>query len=117
MPSSLPRHPWGWTPRVRVLIGVVAVSGALWLGSAIQVHDRLALAAPPLVVDANTAPRAVLEALPRVGPVLAGRIVAAREDEPFRSLDDLDRRVRGIGPVTIAALRPFLRVGPDTRNP
>jgi hypothetical protein len=37
------------------------------------------------------------------------RIVAAREMTPFRSLDDLDTRVRGIGPATIAALSPFLQ--------
>jgi competence protein ComEA len=38
------------------------------------------------------------------------RIVEARTQAPFRSLDDLDARVRGIGPATIAALRPHLRI-------
>ena len=61
---------------------------------------------PALVVDADTAPLPVLEALPGLGQALAGRIVAAR---PFRSLADLDRRVKGIGPAKAAALRPFLR--------
>ncbi len=64
---------------------------------------------PVLVVDPNTAPPEVLATLPRIGPALAGRIVAARDDRPFRSLADFDARVRGIGPVTLAALRPFLR--------
>jgi hypothetical protein len=63
----------------------------------------------PLRVDINTAPWGVLEALPRIGPALAGRIVEAREEMPFVSAADLDRRIRGIGPVTIAGLRPYLR--------
>jgi hypothetical protein len=40
------------------------------------------------------------------------RIVAARETAPFQSLDDLDTRVRGIGPATLAALSPFLQFEP-----
>jgi hypothetical protein len=64
---------------------------------------------PPLRVNVNTAPVGVLEALPRIGPALASRIVEAREELLFVSADDLDRRVRGIGPATIAGLRPYLR--------
>ncbi len=52
----------------------------------------------------NAASLAQLEALPRVGPVLAARIVAGR---PYRSLADLDR-VKGIGPATLALLRPLV---------
>ncbi len=51
-------------------------------------------------------------ALPRLGPSLVGRIVAARAQAPFRSVDDLDARVRGLGPATIKALRPHLRIDP-----
>jgi competence protein ComEA len=69
-----------------------------------------------LVVNVNTAPAAVLDALPRLGPALAGRIVAGREERPFHSLGDLDARVKGIGPATVAALRPHLRFdGRSTR--
>lgn len=68
--------------------------------------------ARPLVVDPNTAPRGVLGALPKMGPAIVGRIVAARDEAPFRSLDDLDARVRWIGPATIAALRPHLGIAP-----
>jgi hypothetical protein len=64
---------------------------------------------PALRVNVNTAPVGVLEALPRIGPALASRIVEAREELLFVSADDLDRRVRGIGPATIAGLRPHLR--------
>jgi len=61
---------------------------------------------PPAPVDVNRASAAELERLPRVGPALAGRIIAWREQHgPFRSLDDL-RHVRGIGPATAALLAP-----------
>jgi len=47
--------------------------------------------------------------LPRIGETLARRIVASREvDGAFETLDDL-RRVAGIGPKTLAGIRPFLR--------
>ena len=72
------------------------------------------VATPPapwasLLVDANTVPVPVLEALPGLGPTLAGRIVEAREIRPFASLADLAHRVKGIGPVKSAGLAPFLR--------
>ncbi len=56
-------------------------------------------------VDLNSASTVELALLPRVGPTLAGRIVASRgSDGPFRSVDDLER-VTGIGPVTLQRLR------------
>jgi DNA uptake protein ComE-like DNA-binding protein len=39
--------------------------------------------------------------------------VDERSKRPFESLQDLDRRVVGIGPATIRALTPFLQF----RNP
>ncbi len=59
-------------------------------------------------LDVNGASAADLELLPRVGPAIAGRIVAAR---PFESVADL-RRVRGIGPRTLEQLRPLIEVIP-----
>lgn len=67
---------------------------------------------PVLRVDPSTASPALLSALPRLGPSLVGRILAARQAGPFRSAEDLDRRVSGIGPKTIAALRPYLLLPP-----
>lgn len=72
---------------------------------------------PKLAVDVNTAPEGVLEALPRIGPALAGRIVEARRRSPIADIDDLDRRVRGIGPATVEALRPFLRFDARPASP
>jgi competence protein ComEC len=55
-------------------------------------------------VNLNTATQAELEALPAVGPALARRIIEGR---PYRSIEDLGR-VRGIGPATMAKLRPLV---------
>ncbi len=65
----------------------------------------------PLILDPNLARAGMLTALPGVGPVLAGRIAAEREKMPFADPDDL-LRVHGVGPATVAALRPHLRFGP-----
>jgi competence protein ComEA len=73
--------------------------------------------APRLVVDLNSAPPEVLQALPHLGPATVARIVEARRAAPFRSLDDLGRRVRGIGPATVGSLRPFLSVEPADAEP
>jgi competence protein ComEA len=58
-------------------------------------------------VDVNHATAEDLQRLPGVGPAMAARIIAAREEKPFRSVDDL-RRVRGIGAKTLERLRPFV---------
>jgi competence protein ComEA len=69
------------------------------------------VAITPLVVDVNLASPGLLAALPGVGPVLAERIATERERMPFGDADDLGR-THGIGPATIARLRPHLRFGP-----
>jgi competence ComEA-like helix-hairpin-helix protein len=58
-------------------------------------------------IDVDRAPVEELARLPRIGPALAARIVAHRDEHgPFGSLEALDR-VPGIGPSLIAALRPY----------
>jgi len=64
-----------------------------------------------LRLDPNVAPVGLMPALPGVGPVLAARIDAERRRVPFTGADDL-LRVHGIGPATLAALRPHVRFGP-----
>ena len=67
-------------------------------------------AAPGAPVDLNTATVAQLDALPGVGPVIAGRIVAWRQENGrFTTVDDLSE-VQGIGDATMARLRPLVRV-------
>lgn len=67
-------------------------------------------AAPGGTLDLNTATAADLEALPRVGPVLAERIVAFRDEHGgFAAVGDLDA-VPGIGPALMEALAPLVTV-------
>jgi competence protein ComEA len=63
-----------------------------------------AFANDPLVF-LSTAPAESLEVLPGIGPVLARRLVDARESRgPFVTWKDVDR-VTGIGPRTLERLR------------
>ncbi len=103
MPERRPL-PWAWNRSARILL--VLTAGTLGATLAGLVGDDLPAPTPlpTFEVDANTAPQAVLEALPGLGPSRAAAIVDAREARPFRSLAELDRRVKGIGPVTAAAL-------------
>jgi len=71
---------------------------------------------PPFVavIDLNHADETTLVRLPGIGPALARRIVAYRNlHGPFSRLEAL-QRVKGIGPVLGAALRPYVRLSsPD----
>jgi len=61
-------------------------------------------------VDLNTADAAALDTLPRVGPALAERIIAWREENGrFTSVEDLVG-VSGIGEKMLEALRDRVRV-------
>ncbi|KAA3618534.1 MAG: hypothetical protein D8M58_21360 [Calditrichaeota bacterium] len=56
-------------------------------------------AAPPTVlVNINTATSDKLKDLPGIGDVIALRIISERQGQPFQDMDDLQKRVNGIGP-------------------
>jgi competence protein ComEA len=62
----------------------------------------------PLSVDMDRADEAQIEALPKVGPSLARRIVANRDSlGPFGSMEGL-RRVRGVGAAVAQAIAPYV---------
>ncbi len=119
------RPRWGWNRPARVFLLLLVATGSGFLAILTTSTPPPPDPAPRLVEDANAAPVAVLEALPGIGPVLAGRIDAARSQRPFQSLADLDRRVKGVGKVRADALKPFLsfpsgpepssRTGPSPR--
>ena len=59
-------------------------------------------------ININRADALELQLLPSIGPVLAERILAHRQEQgDFHSLDDLDA-VKGIGPKTIQKISPYL---------
>jgi competence protein ComEA len=63
---------------------------------------------PDAPVDVDVATSAELERLPGIGPTLAGRIVADRQEHgPFGTLEAL-RRVRGVGPALTERLRTLV---------
>ena len=64
---------------------------------------------PPRIVSINHAAQAELESLPHIGPKTAAAIIAHRQARgPFAAVDDLTA-VRGIGPRTVARLRPLVK--------
>jgi competence protein ComEA len=73
-------------------------------------HDASGGASAGALVDLNRATQAGLEALPGVGPATATKIITAREEAPFTSVDEL--RSRGIlGEKTFAKLRDLVTAG------
>src|SRR5690625_3677658 len=62
------------------------------------------------VLNLNTATEAELQDLPGVGPVMASRIIAWRQDhDGFRSVDEL-HEISGVGPKVFAQLAPLVTV-------
>jgi competence protein ComEA len=66
-------------------------------------------------VDLNRATAEELQRLPGIGPAMSGRIIAARDEKPFRAIEDL-RRVHGIGAKTLERLRPHVMVGVEKQS-
>ena len=65
----------------------------------------------PAPININTASPEELETLPGIGPALAERIVAHREEHGlFRSIDDL-MKVSGIGQSVLSDFRDLVTVG------
>ncbi len=103
-----------------VLLALLAM-GAYWLvqggvrGALIEI-DRVEPRIARFQVDINQAAWAELAQLPRIGEILARRIITSRVAEgPFVDHEDL-RRVSGIGPRTLTKMRPYLLPMPDQRE-
>lgn len=111
-PSPLPIR----LQRVVAVLAAAALAGmAIWFVAAggfsggLVPYDRPPSDSTGYTVDLNTASRVELLQLPRIGPALADRIIERRATVgPFTSIEEL-LEVPGIGEVTLADLRPFLR--------
>ena len=91
------------------LAGVALLLASILFVHGWRVDEDRRLARVELRVDPATAPAAVLLALPGLGPARVQAIQESALERPFNSLEDFDRRDKGIGPVTSAGLQPFLR--------
>lgn len=109
-----------------VLVAGLTLGPALWPQTRVPVVSRVALPAvvaspvsnepptypttssvSPLIsgrLNLNTATLEQLEALPKVGPALAQRLI---EHRPYHSLADLDA-VKGVGESTLKTLAPLV---------
>lgn len=74
------------------------LAAVLW-GAVLALSAACASAA-----EANRASASDLDAIKGIGPVMAERIVAARQERPFAHWGDFSNRVRGVGPATAARL-------------
>lgn len=95
---------------IALLFLCLANAIALAHDPAAAVPGPASAAAAIVPLDLNEATREQFDTLPGIGPALADRIVAHREERgPFQRVEQLGE-VRGIGPKILEKLRPYLFV-------
>ena len=103
-----------WPDGTRGVLAATVIAAALGLAVGSRGLDptpgETIVGAPKLKLDLNTAPPQVLGVLPKVGPSLVREFVRARADRPLTSMEDARRRVRGLGPVTLDQIGPYVRL-------
>ncbi len=100
-----------------LLFGAVLLGFFLWRNSGKELQVRTertpettAAPVPRGKVELNTATAEELETLPGIGPALAGRILAYRQEQgSFSSVEEL-LEVEGIGQARLEGLRDYVTV-------
>ncbi len=113
--ASDPPLPARSQPLLALLVAAGLTAGAVWfvaaggLSGGLVDHDAAPVVDGRFTVNVNAADETELAQLPGLGPAMARRIIDHRREQgPFATLDGL-LDVPGIGPATLAAMRPHLR--------
>ena len=92
--------------------GTGSMSGKSGMGSVPGMAGTAVEQGKAALVNINTADEATLTSLKGIGSAKAKAITQYRQQHgPFKTVDDL-KKVSGIGDKTLAALKPFITVGP-----
>jgi competence protein ComEA len=117
----------GYSPRVDIAVAASRLNLAERLADGAKVHvpalgeaavtvqqqasQATTTASGSGLIDVNHATAEGLDTLPGIGPVTAAKIIAAREEAPFATVDEL--LSRGVlGPVTFENLKELVTVTP-----
>jgi competence ComEA-like helix-hairpin-helix protein len=102
-------------PLIAAATTALLVAGAIWfvtaggLNGQLVHHDAAPTVDNRFTININATSETELAQLPGLGATMARRIIDhRREHGPFATLDGL-LDVPGIGPATLAAMRPYLR--------
>ena len=95
------------------LVAAVLIVGAGLTSGQARAADAKAKAKVTGTVNLNTATPAQLEAVPGIGQKAAANVVAHRQKQPFKKVDEL-AEVKGFGNKRLERLRPYLAVTGDS---
>ncbi len=118
----------GYAPQVDIAAAAASLNLAQALTDGAKIHvpargEAVAVTAVPRepsavgpggaggLINVNTATSDELDTLPGIGPVTAAKIIAAREQTPFATIDEMVSR-EVVGAATLEKLRPLVTVGP-----
>jgi competence protein ComEA len=120
---TLPQHRRAWWRKLSLanvltiaLLVVALASGAIWLYRDVRsTFGDEELPKGSLIVNVNTATSVQLQSIPDIGPARAALIIAYRDRDPFKAVEDL-YKVKGIPSSVVDAMLPFVTVSGETHE-